>query len=63
MGLEITFDISHGSERLIDIIQLIADLSNSKIHLLLAEVGIELDDLIEVVKTGFQLTFSLLDEP
>ena len=60
--LEIPFHGCHGAERLVDVVELVADLSDPQVDLLLAKVGVELDHLVEVGEARFQLALGLLDQ-
>ena len=62
VGLEISFDVGHGSKGLIDIVHFVTDLGDSQVHLLLAEFRVDLDNLVEVSQAVFKLTLLLLDE-
>ena len=46
---QLIFNFCHRAERLVNIIELVANLSDSKVNLLLVKVRIYLSDLIQVV--------------
>ena len=48
IGSQLALDLRHGAERFVDVIQLVAYLSDAKIDLLFAKLGIKLCHSVEV---------------